>query len=82
MTGTLLVYSGLFTIFAYRVQPRNYLLFLCHNFNIVAQTYQLKRGIDYQHELVAKGEKRTSQFSPILFGAAVTGMTVAGLSVR
>lgn len=33
MTGALTVYSGLFMRFAWRVQPRNYILFACHTAN-------------------------------------------------
>jgi hypothetical protein len=33
MTGALTVYSGLFMRFAWRVQPRNYILLACHTAN-------------------------------------------------
>ena len=48
MTGTLVVYSSLFMRFAWLVQPRNYLLFACHTFNVTAQLNQLRRGIQYK----------------------------------
>lgn len=50
MTGTLVVYSSLFMRFAWLVQPRNYLLFACHSFNVTAQLNQLRRGIQYKLE--------------------------------
>ena len=36
MTGTLMLYSCFFMRFAWRVQPRNYLLFACHFCNSIA----------------------------------------------
>jgi len=50
MTSTLTLYSAIFMRFAWRVKPRNYLLFACHAFNFSAQLYQLKRGYTYQVE--------------------------------
>lgn len=43
MTGVLCVYSLLFMRFAWRVQPRNYLLMSCHICNEIAQLNQLRR---------------------------------------
>ena len=37
MTGALTVYSGLFMRFAWRVQPRNYILLACHTANASVQ---------------------------------------------
>ena len=37
MTGALTVYSGLFMRFAWRVQPRNYILLACHTANGTVQ---------------------------------------------
>lgn len=56
MTTTLAAYSLVFMRFAWRVKPRNYLLFLCHAFNINAQLYQLKRGYDYQVDQEKKAQ--------------------------
>ncbi|GMH45148.1 hypothetical protein BSKO_13105 [Bryopsis sp. KO-2023] len=43
MTGVLSVYSILFMRFAWRVQPRNYLLLACHFSNECVQLYNLQR---------------------------------------
>ncbi|GBG31281.1 Mitochondrial pyruvate carrier-like protein [Hondaea fermentalgiana] len=80
MTATMTIYSGLFMLFAWRVQPRNYLLFACHGFNEAAQLVQLKRGIEYQNELEAQGKPRTSNFSVLGYGAVVATAIGAGLS--
>ncbi|CAI5478962.1 unnamed protein product [Closterium sp. Yama58-4] len=43
MTSVMCVYSALFMRFAWRVQPRNYLLFSCHSANETVQLIQLSR---------------------------------------
>ena len=43
MTGALVVYSGLFMRFAWRVQPRNYILLACHTANANVQAYNFQR---------------------------------------
>lgn len=43
MTGAMCVYSALFMRFAWMVQPRNYLLLVCHASNETVQLYQLSR---------------------------------------
>jgi len=74
MTGTLSIYSGLFMLFAWRVQPRNYLLLSCHAFNECAQLTQLKRGYDFQQDRKQEGlEIEGTEFSPAFFGAMVFG---------
>jgi len=47
MTGALTAYSLVFMRFAWKVQPRNYLLFACHITNATAQSVQGGRFIDY-----------------------------------
>ena len=57
MTAVLLTYSLMFMRFAYKVIPRNYLLFSCHVCNTIAQSILLKRAIIYQRSL----KKETNQ---------------------
>ena len=74
MTGVMIGYSSLFMRFAWAVQPRNYLLFACHSFNVTAQLNQLRRAVEYKlensanavHELTEIGQK-----------AAVAGVALA-----
>ncbi|KAJ7357352.1 hypothetical protein DFH08DRAFT_851724 [Mycena albidolilacea] len=47
MTTALMSYSLVFMRFAWRVQPRNYLLFACHFTNATAQSIQEARFVDY-----------------------------------
>jgi len=49
MTTALACYSMVFMRFAWRVQPRNYLLFACHLCNASAQSVQGARFINYWH---------------------------------
>ncbi|EJD04128.1 UPF0041-domain-containing protein [Fomitiporia mediterranea MF3/22] len=47
MTTALACYSLVFMRFAWRVQPRNYLLFACHFTNATAQLVQDTRFVNY-----------------------------------
>ncbi|MXQ96863.1 hypothetical protein E5288_WYG009948 [Bos mutus] len=49
MTTALIFYSMAFMRFAYRVQPRNLLLMACHGTNIVAQSMQAGRYLNYHY---------------------------------
>ena len=49
MTVALVVYSGLFTRFAWRVAPRNYILLACHTANAHVQAYNLQRWARWQY---------------------------------
>ncbi|KAE8219347.1 hypothetical protein CF319_g6940 [Tilletia indica] len=49
MTTALAAYSTVFMRFAWRVQPRNYLLFACHMTNATAQYTQLARFCRYHY---------------------------------
>ena len=50
MTATLFLYSCLFMRFAWRVQPRNMLLFSCHFSNASCQAYLFIRKQKYNAE--------------------------------
>nr|AAX33655.1 Dbuz\CG14290-PB [Drosophila buzzatii] len=49
MTFALTLYSCIFMRFAYKVQPRNWLLFACHATNASAQAFQGLRYLKYTH---------------------------------
>jgi hypothetical protein len=49
MTGALCIYSATFMRYALAVQPKNYLLFLCHFVNEGAQLTQGYRYMQYHH---------------------------------
>lgn len=50
MTGVLLVYSSLFARWAFIVKPQNMLLAGCHIANIIAQSNQMRRGLNHKIE--------------------------------
>uniref|UniRef100_A0A663MU03 Mitochondrial pyruvate carrier n=1 Tax=Athene cunicularia TaxID=194338 RepID=A0A663MU03_ATHCN len=54
MTFALCCYSLTFMRFAYKVQPRNWLLFACHLTNEVAQLIQGGRLIKYRQVMLFK----------------------------
>jgi len=49
MTSALAAYSMVFMRFAWKVDPRNYLLFACHVTNTTAQFTQGYRFVNYWH---------------------------------
>jgi len=48
MTPVLIVYSALFGRWAWVVKPRNLSLMYCHVANVIAQTNQLRRALEYK----------------------------------
>ena len=50
MTPVLMVYSALFARWAWVVKPRNLSLMYCHIANVIAQTNQLRRALEYKIE--------------------------------
>ena len=53
MTSVLCVYSLLFMRFAWRVQPRNYILLACHACNEVVQANNLRMHMQWRYSRVA-----------------------------
>ena len=74
MTGVMIGYSSLFMRFAWAVQPRNYLLFACHSFNVAAQLNQLRRAFEYKLENSAAAAQELSDFAK---KAALGGVALA-----
>jgi hypothetical protein len=60
MTGALVVYSATFMRYALAVQPKNYLLFLCHFVNEGAQLTQGYRYLQY-HKMGGREETLKQQ---------------------
>jgi len=74
MTAALSCYSMVFMRFAWRVQPRNYLLFACHLTNAAAQIVQGGRFINYWY--LGGQEKRLGQ------AGSAAANAVADMKVR
>uniref|UniRef100_A0AC35TNB2 Mitochondrial pyruvate carrier n=1 Tax=Rhabditophanes sp. KR3021 TaxID=114890 RepID=A0AC35TNB2_9BILA len=49
MTLALTIYSSVFMRFAWKVQPRNLLLFACHITNFTTQSAQLARYVNHNY---------------------------------
>ncbi|KAK4533972.1 hypothetical protein CCYA_CCYA20G4045 [Cyanidiococcus yangmingshanensis] len=67
MTAAMCLYSLLFMRFAWRVQPRNYLLFGVHVSNELIQAYHLQRilgGYDFYAGRHASQEQATPKAAP------------------
>jgi hypothetical protein len=67
MTAAMCIYSLLFMRFAWRVQPRNYLLFAVHFSNELIQAYHLQRilgGYDFYAGKYATAERAKSEAVP------------------
>jgi mitochondrial pyruvate carrier 2 len=81
MTGVMIGYSSLFMRFAWMVQPRNYLLFACHSFNVAAQLNQLRRAIEYKLDNVPNAsEELTRLGQKAAFAAAGLGAVLFSAS--
>lgn len=76
MTPVLIVYSGLFARWAWVVKPRNLSLMYCHVANVVAQTNQLRRALEYK---VSNGEEE--QVKEMLQKVGVMGGVTAAAIV-
>lgn len=71
MTVTLTGYSALFMRFAWAVQPRNFILFACHTFNVGAQMNQLRRAIEYKIQKVPGAEEEMKTLGQKVGGLCV-----------
>ncbi|KAF4523065.1 hypothetical protein B566_EDAN013053 [Ephemera danica] len=64
MTLALCLYSAIFMRFAWKVQPRNMLLFACHFTNEGAQLTQGTRFINYHHMGGKEKQEALEQAAP------------------
>lgn len=67
--SALICYSAVFMRFAWKVQPRNLLLFACHITNFTAQGVQGARFVNY-HYLSDKKQKTTITANKALVAGA------------
>ena len=82
MTSTLAMYSLAFMRFAWRVSPRNYILFACHIFNEGVQLTQLYRRYQYDKMQVHADRRDTgSPPSEIVKSAFCASIVATGLFV-
>jgi len=82
MTPVLIVYSSLFARWAYIVKPQNLLLCSCHVANILAQSNQLRRALQYKIENGQEEQVNAMAQQAAVGGAALAGSIVAGPTMR
>ena len=78
MTSVMIVYSSLFARWAWVVQPRNYLLCGCHVANVIAQTNQMRRGIEFKISNGEGDEVQTIGMKAGAFAATVVALIAGG----
>lgn len=74
MTCVLIIYSSLFARWAWIVKPRNALLASCHVANVMAQSNQLRRALEYK---MNNGQEE--DVKKFMEKAAMAGVAGAGL---
>jgi len=72
MTTALAAYSVVFMRFAWKVDPRNYLLFACHATNTTAQLTQGYRFVNYWHRGGKEKKILEAESSPDTVKGSVT----------
>ena len=82
LTPILIVYSAMFTRWAWIVNPRNTFLAACHVTNIVAQSNQLRRALEYKYENGQEKEVNDMMQQAGIGGIFVVGAIAIGPTVR
>jgi hypothetical protein len=82
MTPVLIVYSALFARWAWVVKPQNLLLCSCHIVNILAQSNQVRRALEYKMENGQEEEVKALGQKAAVGGAAILGSVIAGPTIR
>ena len=82
LTPVLMVYSAMFTRWAWIVQPRNTFLAACHVTNIAAQGNQLRRALEYKFENGQEQEVRDMMQQAGVGGVLITAAIAAGPTIR
>lgn len=82
MTPVLMVYSALFARWAWVVQPRNTFLAACHVTNVVAQSNQLRRALEYKMSNGQEAEVQAMGQKAAIGGVALLGGIAAGPGIR
>mmetsp|Transcript_7319 Transcript_7319/g.15039 ORF Transcript_7319/g.15039 Transcript_7319/m.15039 type:complete len:337 (+) Transcript_7319:165-1175(+) len=82
MTPVLMVYSGLFARWAWVVKPRNLSLMYCHIANIIAQTNQLRRALEYKVENGEEEKVKEMMQQVGMLGGITAAAIVGGPTAR
>ena len=82
MTPVLMVYSGLFARWAWVVKPRNLSLMYCHVANVIAQTNQLRRALEFKINNGEEKQVKEMVQKVGIFGGITAGAVLAGPKAR
>mmetsp|Transcript_9832 Transcript_9832/g.27817 ORF Transcript_9832/g.27817 Transcript_9832/m.27817 type:complete len:302 (-) Transcript_9832:7-912(-) len=82
MTPVLITYSSLFARWAWVVKPRNSLLAACHVANVLAQTNQLRRALEYKMENGEREQVMDLGKKVAVGGTVLAGCIAAGPQMR
>jgi len=82
MTPVLMVYSSLFARWAWVVKPRNLSLMYCHIANVLAQTNQLRRALEYKMNNGEEEQVKEMAQQVGIFGGLTAAAIVGGPSAR
>lgn len=77
MTGVLIIYSSLFTRWAFVVSPQNLLLASCHAANVLAQGNQMRRALEHKWATGQEKEVEAMATQAAIAGA-VGGAAILG----
>ena len=77
MTPVLIVYSALFARWAWVVKPRNLSLMWCHVANVIAQTNQIRRALEYKVEN-GEQEQVTELLKKVGVAGGITAAAIVG----
>ena len=78
MTPVLIVYSSMFAYWSFIIIPKNYLLASCHIANVIAQSNQLRRGLEYKMESGQDEEVQKFYQTAAVGGSLVAGSVLFG----
>jgi hypothetical protein len=82
MTGVLIIYSSLFTRWAFIVKPQNLLLASCHAANVLAQGNQLRRALEHKWATGQQKEVEEMATQAAIVGAVGGAAILAGPMMR
>ena len=82
MTSVMLVYSSLFARWAWVVQPRNIALCACHVSNVIAQTNQMRRAIEFKLEKGEEAEVKEAGTKAAAFAVGTAALIAGGPALQ
>jgi len=82
MTCVLIIYSSLFARWAWIVKPRNALLASCHVANVMAQSNQLRRALEYKMNNGQEEQVKEFVEKAAMVGVAGAGFVAVGPKIQ